>query len=287
MSSTRRTPRHVSFLQRIESFGWLLGILCLHATACGQEERKPSQSKTREGNVAETHDTKAAADTVTDKPRSDEYSDDRKAMVAGQIAARGVRDDKVLAAMRAVPRHWFVPKRLEPVAYADRPLPIGEGQTISQPYIVAFMTEALKLDATSRVLEIGTGSGYQAAVLSEITPHVYTIEIVEPLGRRAIETFRRHGYDTIEAKIGDGYGGWPEHAPFDAVIVTCAPDHIPPKLIEQLKPGGRMCIPVGDELRVQHLVRVTKDENGQFDKERLMPVRFVPMTGEAQSSKPD
>ncbi len=216
------------------------------------------------------------------KPRTDEAEVERREMVARQIEARGVNDPLTLEAMRNVPRHWFVPARLRNVAYLDRPLPIGEGQTISQPYIVALMTEALHLTSDSKVLEIGTGSGYQAAVLSEITPHVFTIEIVESLAQRAITTFERHGYETIQTRIGDGYAGWPERAPFDAIIVTCAPDHIPPRLIEQLKPGGRICIPVGGEYAVQRLVVVTATEKGTLDREELIPVRFVPMTGAAR-----
>jgi len=221
------------------------------------------------------------------RPRTDEALAQRHEMVATQIEARGVRDPAVLKAMRDVPRHWFVPDHLRNAAYGDRPLPIGDGQTISQPYIVAFMTEALQLTPESKVLEIGTGSGYQAAVLSEITPHVFSIEIVEPLARRAVAVFEQHGYDTIRVRIGDGYAGWPEHAPFDAILVTCAPDHIPPKLIQQLKTGGRLCIPVGDEHSVQHLILAGKTQAGTLEKTTLLPVRFVPMTGEAQKASPD
>ena len=206
-------------------------------------------------------------------------------MVEHQIARRGIRDRAVLDAMKQVPRHWFVPDTVQAAAYYDKPLPIGEGQTISQPYIVAFMTEALSLTRSSKVLEIGTGSGYQAAVLAEITPHVFTIEIVEPLARRTIEVFRKRGYTTLEARIGDGYAGWPEQAPFDAIIVTCAPEHIPPKLIEQLKPDGRICIPVGAQGRVQKLVLVQKSDKGELTRTELMAVRFVPMTGEVQSQR--
>ncbi len=220
------------------------------------------------------------------RPRSNERETERRAMVQRQIAARGVRDPAVLEAVTHVPRHWFVPASMQAVAYTDRPLPIGRGQTISQPYIVAFMTEALGLTPNSKVLEVGTGSGYQAAVLAEITPHVYTVEIVEPLARRAIEYFQRYGYTTIKTRIGDGYAGWIEHAPFDAVIVTCAPDHIPPKLIEQLKEGGKLCIPVGTEGGVQSLRLLTKSSAGKLTAADLMPVRFVPMTGDAQGKTP-
>ncbi len=221
------------------------------------------------------------------RPRTGERAAERRKMVVDQIEARGVKDPSVIEAMRNVPRHWFVPVRLHRLAYADRALPIGEGQTISQPYIVALMTEVLRLTPQSKVLEIGTGSGYQAAVLSEITPHVFTIEIVEPLARRAITTFEERGYKTISSRIGDGHGGWPEHTPFDAIIVTCAPEHIPTKLIEQLKPGGRICIPVGAQGRVQELIVATKRADGSLEREPLIQVRFVPMTGEGKAPLPD
>ncbi|MFQ5591463.1 MAG: protein-L-isoaspartate(D-aspartate) O-methyltransferase [Phycisphaerae bacterium] len=216
------------------------------------------------------------------RPRSDERRAERRSMVHRQIVVRRIHDAAVIDAVTHVPRHWFVPDSMKPHAYTDRPLPIGEGQTISQPYIVALMTQALALTRDSKVLEVGTGSGYQAAVLSEITPHVFTIEIVEPLARRAIECFRKHGYSTIRTKIGDGYAGWPEHAPFDAIIVTCAPDHIPPKLIEQLKVGGRLCIPVGRQGGIQNLRLVTKSADGELKHTDLIPVSFVPMTGKAR-----
>jgi protein-L-isoaspartate(D-aspartate) O-methyltransferase len=199
-------------------------------------------------------------------------------MVRHQIERRGVRDAKTLAAMRDVPRHLFVPKVTLSVAYADHPVSIGNNQTISQPYIVAFMTEALELQEDDKVLEIGTGSGYQAAVLAEIARRVYTIEIVEPLGLRAKTVLDQCGYTNIEFLIGDGYRGWPEHAPFDAIIVTAAPDHIPQPLIDQLKPGGRLVIPVGEF--VQQLQKITK-HGDELRYETLLPVRFVPMTGEA------
>jgi protein-L-isoaspartate(D-aspartate) O-methyltransferase len=218
-------------------------------------------------------------ETEWNRPRTEERRQDRERMVREQIAAQAVRDPAVLQAMRDVPRHWFVPPHLASHAYDDRPLPIGEGQTISQPFIVAFMTEALGLQPDHRVLEIGTGSGYQAAILAELTPHVYTIEIIESLGRQAAEAFRKHGYGTISVKIGDGYQGWAEHAPFDAIIVTCAPDAVPKALIEQLRPGGVMCIPVGDTRSGQELIRVRKMVDGSLERQRLLPVRFVPMLG--------
>lgn len=203
----------------------------------------------------------------------------RLRMVTAQIEARGVRDPQVIQAMKTVPRHEFVPEPLRPLAYSDGPLPIGEDQTISQPYIVAFMTEALKLMPNDKVLEIGTGSGYQAAVLAEIVDTVFTIEIIENLGRSAEIRLKSLGYDNIFVRIGDGYQGWPEEAPFDAVIVTAAPAHVPQPLIDQLSMGGRLVIPVGRTF--QELIRITKIPGGT-SKENLLPVRFVPMTGEAE-----
>lgn len=206
----------------------------------------------------------------------------RQLMVETQIAARGVSDERVLAAMRDVPRHRFVPGDYAYRAYEDAPLPIGYQQTISQPYIVALMTELLAVDSADTVLEIGTGSGYQAAVLAEIAAHVYTIEIVEPLARSAESTLTELGYANVSVLAGDGYRGWPEHAPFDAVVVTAAPDHIPKPLVEQLKEGGRLVIPVGEQW--QELMVVTKTKSGT-EMRSVTPVRFVPMTGEAQDKK--
>jgi protein-L-isoaspartate(D-aspartate) O-methyltransferase len=203
----------------------------------------------------------------------------RERMVREQIEDRGVRDKRVLAALRKVPRHLYVPREMEPYAYADRPLPIGYRQTISQPYIVAFMTEALELKPQDRVLEIGTGSGYQAAVLAELVHDVYSIEIVAPLGREAAERLKRLGYSNIQVRIGDGYRGWPEAAPFDAIIVTAAPDHVPSALVDQLREGGRMVLPVGRLF--QDLIRIRRTKSG-VKQETLLPVRFVPMVGEAE-----
>lgn len=221
---------------------------------------------------------------VWDRPRFDQRAADRERMVAEQIASHdrsreAVRDRRVLDAMRAVPRHEFVPDTRQRSAYADTPLPIGFGQTISQPYIVALMTELLEVSPGDRILEIGTGSGYQAAVLSELTPYVFTIEIVEPLAASAAERFERLGYRTIRCRTGDGYFGWPEAAPFDGIIVTCAAGHVPPPLWEQLKPGGRMVIPIGGEFEVQRLLVLTKRPDGSRASRSVIPVRFVPMTG--------
>lgn len=247
----------------------------LAVTACAQD--KSVQPETILAPASQP--TTGPAGETWSKPRSAERRAERDRMVEWHIAARDVRDPVVLEAMRNVPRHWFIPERARRMAYADHPLRIGHDQTISQPYIVALMTQALKLEPDHKVLEIGTGSGYQAAVLAEITPHVFTIEIVEPLARLAAETLKRHGYDTITVRAGDGYAGWPEHAPFDAIIVTCAPEDIPPKLIEQLAVGGRMCIPVGPQGRFQHLVIAVKQPDGTLARSVIAPVTFVPMTG--------
>ncbi len=214
------------------------------------------------------------------QPRSDERLEERHQMVRVIEQRHGLKDRKVLEAMLNVPRHWFVPKSEQSHAYWDSPLPIGHGQTISQPFIVAYMTSLLKLDADKKVLEIGTGSGYQAAILTEFTPYVYSIEIVEELGRAAEKLFPKLGYETIKVKVGDGYKGWPEYAPFDAIIVTCAPERIPSALLEQLKPNGRMIIPVGGSGQIQDMILVTKDEKSNSTKKSSMPVRFVPMVRE-------
>jgi protein-L-isoaspartate(D-aspartate) O-methyltransferase len=201
-------------------------------------------------------------------------------MVEQQIAARGITDPATLEAMRTVPRHEFLPLRLREEAYGDYPLPIGHEQTISQPYIVAFMTEAIHPQRGEKILEVGAGSGYQAAVLAQMGADVYTIEIIEPLAKMARQTLERLGYKNAQVHLGDGYRGWPEHAPFDAIIVTCAPENIPPDLVTQLRDGGRMIIPVGGGME-QELVLLRK--NGDtVQKESVLPVRFVPMTGEAE-----
>ncbi len=208
------------------------------------------------------------------------YEKMRFAMVKDQIERRDVNDDNVLNAMRNVPRHEFVPEHLRKYAYADEPLPIGEDQTISQPYIVAYMTEQLELKPTDKVLEIGTGSGYQAAVLAEITDSVFTIEIVDVLAKRAEATLKKLGYANIMVKSGDGYKGWPDHAPFDKIIITAAPTRIPQPLVDQLKVGGKLILPLGDYS--QDLVLIQKNEAGVTQR-KLLPVRFVPMTGEIEN----
>jgi protein-L-isoaspartate(D-aspartate) O-methyltransferase len=220
--------------------------------------------------------------TVKDSMPNDGFAEARERMVREQIAARGVKDERVLAALTRVPRHELVPAELRESAYEDRPLPIGLGQTISQPYVVAYMTEVLRLTGSERVLEVGTGSGYQAAVLAELAKEVYTIEIVPELAERARADLARLGYRNVQVRLGDGYRGWPEHAPFDAIIVTAAPGHVPQPLVDQLAVGGRMVLPVGSW--EQELLLVERDAQG-VHRERLIDVRFVPMRGEAEQGE--
>ena len=212
-----------------------------------------------------------------------DFAAQRQRMVTEQLKARGISDERVLNAMNKVPREEFVPPDSRAGSYEDGPLPIGYGQTISQPYIVAFMTEQLRLKRSDRVLEIGTGSGYQAAILAELMSEVYSIEIVEPLAKNAEATLQRLGYENVHVKTGDGYKGWPEAAPFDAIIVTCAPDKVPQPLVDQLKDDGRMVIPVGDRF-AQELYLLEK-KNGQLKQSATLPVRFVPMAREASDHK--
>jgi protein-L-isoaspartate(D-aspartate) O-methyltransferase len=233
----------------------LLGLL--FAAACG----------TREPQVA--------TDNGGGSGGQDDLQGRRARMVAEQMAARDITDPRVLDAMRKVPRHLFVPADQQRFAYEDYPLPIGKDQTISQPYIVAYMSQALEVKPTHKVLEIGTGSGYQAAVLGELAAHVYTIEIVSDLAARATQTLAAAGYKNVHVRHGDGYAGWPEHAPFDAIMVTAAPDHVPQPLIDQLAPGGRMIIPVGDHFQELRLIQRT--EQGIVQRTTI-PVRFVPLT---------
>ena len=270
---------HRDVLKQKELKGWTFALLAVFLVApfvygAGGEEEAESR-----GGGVEAHET--AQDDATPAPRADE----RGRMVERHIAGAGVEDSAVLDAMRSVPRHEFVPTPHEDQAYANRPLPIGHGQTISQPYIVAYMTEVLDPDSEDIVLEVGTGSGYQAAVLAEIVDEVYTIEIIEPLAQTGRERLERLGYDNAHVRQGDGYFGWPEHAPFDAIIVTAAAGHIPQPLVEQLRPGGRMVIPVGPVFAVQTLILVNKSSDGEITTEQLLPVRFVPMTGRVQEGQ--
>lgn len=206
------------------------------------------------------------------------YANERALMVTRQIKARGIKDAKILKVMETIPRHKFVPEEYQQYSYRDEPLSIGFGQTISQPYIVAFMTEVLMLDNDDVVLEIGTGSGYQAAVLSLLVKQVYSIEIIDELGLQTADKLKNMGYGNVEIKICDGYNGWNEHAPYDAIVVTAAPDHIPPDLIKQLKIGGKIAIPIGEVNSVQTLKLGTKDKNGTIELKNVLPVMFVPLT---------
>ena len=211
-----------------------------------------------------------------------DYRHLRKKMIENQIVSRGVTDESVLSVMSDIPRHLFIDESQWSIAYSDGPLPIGHGQTISQPYIVAFMTELLQPDSHHVVLEIGTGSGYQAAVLAKLVHHVFTIEIVPELGRSAQKTLKRLGYENVSVRIGDGYKGWPKEAPFDRIIVTAAPEKVPQALVDQLKPGGRMVLPVGPRWWGQDLLVIEKDLTGEVIEKKTLPVRFVPMVHEKE-----
>jgi len=218
----------------------------------------------------------AAPPAVTSAEEADAFRQQREQMVAGQLRDRDITSEAVLQAMAEVPRHLFVPKRLRDQAYIDFPLPIGHGQTISQPYIVAYMTQEIQPKTSHRILEVGTGSGYQAAILAELVEQVYTMEIIPELAKDAGRRLRDLGYARVKTREGDGYHGWPEAAPFDAIVVTAAAEFIPPPLLEQLKEGGRMIIPVGSPYHVQHLTLVEKKQ-GRIVTRKLLPVRFVPL----------
>lgn len=270
---------------------WVTGAGILSAAGCAGSEDRPTgtrEAAVRSRPAATMSSSRPAG--LRDRPTppgAREFVQQRAAMVQEQLADPSdgrppVKDPAVLEAMRLVPRHAFVPRGLRHQAYADSPLPIGEDQTISQPYIVALMTEALQLTSEAKVLEIGTGSGYQAAVLAHFTPHVYTIEIVEPLARRAQGVLREQGYEEVHTRTGDGDRGWPEAAPFDAIIVTCAVDQVPTPLWEQLRPGGRIVIPLGPAAAIQELAVVHKTPDGRREVKTITLVRFVPMTGEPQ-----
>jgi len=282
-------------------FALFAGILAIKSTtktaAIFASENKEAQADSTPGESNQQREQEPKDPNQKKAPRPDhkhlafgERVEERAQMVTMQIEKpfdirTPVRDPNVLKAMRIVPRHAFVGPAEQRLAYADHPLPIGYDQTISQPYIVAFMTEALKLDPNDKVLEIGTGSGYQAAVCAEIAQEVYTIEIVEELAKSAKERVKKLGYPNVFVKAGDGYFGWPEKAPFDAIIGTAAAGRVPPPLLEQLKPGGRMILPYGSAYGFQYLLLITKDQKGNLHRENVMAVRFVPMTGEI--SKPE
>lgn len=233
------------------------------------------------GRTKEPSDDQRAVRETVAPDEADRFRQSRLQMVEQQLQtpalAPPIQDQRVLEAMRSVPRHRFVPLEVRDEAYMNSPLPIGYGQTISQPYIVAFMTEQLRPAATDRVLEVGTGSGYQAAVLAELVDQVYSIEIVEPLAERARATLETLGYENVHVRSGDGYEGWPDQAPFDKIMVTCAPDDVPTPLVDQLKDGGRMMIPVGERFGPQELYLLEKHE-GRLVQQSVLPVRFVPMT---------
>ena len=267
-------------LARVVAWAIFLGVLaCTLASRADDAGDKPSKPPPKP-TVLDVEAAKVPADT--DKTKAA-----RKRLVDVHIVGRGVKDKAVLAAMRAVKRHQFVPAGVRALAYLDRPLPIGEEQTISQPYVVASMTEELGLKPGHRVLEIGTGSGYQAAVLAEITSHVYSIEIKEKLAKRAAATLKGAGYTALKVRHADGYYGWAEEGPFDAIVVTAAAPRVPPPLVKQLKPGGRMVIPVGRPFATQDLVLVHKDEEGRVRTKSLYRVRFVPLTGSLGKKKQD
>lgn len=252
-----------------------IGIL-LVTTACfackNPQNGASSPSSTK--SSADKPSSESSADDDQDRSDSERFEELREAMVRDQIASRDVDDSEVLEAMRTVPRHRFVPENLRSRSYQDRPLPIGHDQTISQPYIVAAMSQALDVDSSHNVLEIGTGSGYQAAILSRLAGEVYSIEIICELADRARKTLEDLEFE-VTVRCGDGYQGWPEHAPFDRIIVTAAPPEIPEALVEQLRPGGRMVLPVGE--RSQELKVVEKTEDGEIETVEMMRVRFVPM----------
>jgi protein-L-isoaspartate(D-aspartate) O-methyltransferase len=244
---------------------------------CGPQATPTDLAPEPTVQVAEPSATSALTPSV--QGTSDDRLEERMSMVDRQIRRRGVTDEDVLEAMERVPRHEFVPEEVQSQAYADRPLPIGYGQTISQPYIVALMTELLQLKTTDRVLEIGTGSGYQAAILAEIVAEVYTVEIVEALAVEARERLERLGYDNVHAIHADGYYGWEKHAPYDAIIVTCAPNHIPQPLVQQLEEEAKLVIPVGPPGGYQTLWQVTRFGD-EVKKRNVTGVLFVPLTGE-------
>jgi protein-L-isoaspartate(D-aspartate) O-methyltransferase len=251
-------------------------LVAAAASTAGSGAQRPNQLRT-----APPQRTQLQANQGN--PAGDPWAGARRDMVELQIRDRGVHQPEVLRAMESVPRHLFVPEDLRDQAYGDAPLPIGRGQTISQPYIVALMTELLELDRGDKVLEIGTGSGYHAAVLSRVAGEVYTIEIIDQLGKQAKSTLQQLGYQNVHVRVGDGYQGWPEEQPFDAIILTAAPPKIPQPLIDQLKVGGHMVVPVGSF--VQDLILLTKTAQG-LEKRTVAPVRFVPMTGEVQRKGP-
>lgn len=266
-------PCSAAAAARVLAFALAAGPMAITLPAAGGQDR-PTRTQ------AETAPGPEAAPQTGLKGNSPDFmkerQEERDDMVERQVAARGLHDRPLLAALRAVPRHLFVPEQGRSRAYDDRPLPIGHGQTISQPYMVALMTELAQVEPGDRVLEIGTGSGYQAAVLAALGCQVFTIEIIQPLADQAAATLAALGYESVTVRAGDGYVGWPEEAPFDAILVTAAPPRIPAPLLEQLSEGGHLVVPIGEDL--QHLTVVHRTEDG-FERRVVLPVRFVPMTG--------
>lgn len=266
----RDRARHISIRHKAGILLLWLAVIIAAGPACGNMEQAPTTQPTQ---------LRTATSTWPASSTPDPFAEARARMVKFQLLGRDITDQDVIEAMERVPRHEFVPKEYRKQAYADHPLPIGFGQTISQPYIVALMTQLLKLKPEYRVLEVGTGSGYQAAILGELCSEVYTVEIIEELAKSAKERLERLGYDNVHVKHGDGYYGWKEHAPYDAIIVTAAPDHIPPPLVAQLKDGGRMVVPVGPPGGYQTLWLVEK-KDGEVTTRNITGVVFVPLTGE-------
>ena len=268
-------------IPRVDTAG---GPNAISAESNQERQAEPNRATGQESEDPNDPNDKRLLRPLHKHPAYAERIEERAAMVSRQIEARAVKDPNVLKAMRVVPRHAFIRPAEQRYAYSDTPLPIGLDQTISQPYIVAFMTEALKLNRGSKVLEIGTGSGYQAAVCAEIAQKVHTIEIVEALARSAKKRLKELGYPNVFVRAGDGFFGWKENAPYDAIIGTAAAGRVPEPLIEQLKPGGRMILPEGSPQGFQYLVLITKDKDGKLHRKNVMPVRFVPMTGEVQKA---
>ena len=279
--------RNLTFSAKVLVLGGVLFLMCFgckKASASALRSRGQSKSGTEQA-VSKRSEGAPAVRSIRKHPAFGERRNERLSMVQWQIRRRDISDPNVLAALETVPRHAFVNRRDRRQAYNDHPLPIGHGQTISQPYIVAYMTEALKLTEDFKVLEIGTGSGYQAAVCAEIASEVYTIEIIEALAKSAQKRLKELGYGNVFVRSADGYFGWEDKGPFDAIIVTCATGFVPPPLIEQLKPGGLMIVPLGSPFGYQTLVVVTKNDKGKVTSREVLPVRFVPMLGRIERGR--
>ncbi|MBN1852739.1 MAG: protein-L-isoaspartate(D-aspartate) O-methyltransferase [Pirellulales bacterium] len=290
VSSHRRTFVLVILITGIAGYLAFVAIHNNHGQSFDKDPGNLNGSRTYGIQQDRDGDDPKTSSGVATEPRPANHTDrvgfqqERKQMVDRQLAARDIRSERVLATMRKVPRHLFVPNEYQAMAYSDRPLPIGHDQTISQPYIVALMTQLVQPKSDDRALDVGTGSGYQAAILAELVKEVYSIEILEPLAKEAGQRLKELGYKNIQVRHGDGYRGWPDRAPFDVIIVAAAPDHIPQPLVDQLAPGGRLVIPVGNYFW-QDLLVLEKDVKGKIHQRKVTPVAFVPMTGEAQQPK--